>query len=63
MRHRLVAGFFLVYAVALTYPGVAPFNRVYPLVAGLPFVLAWYAGWVALAGVVLFLYDLPPGGD
>lgn len=63
MRARLVGAFFLLYAVAVTYPGVVPFNRAFPLVGGLPFVLAWYAGWVVLAGLVLFLYDATAGGD
>ncbi len=63
MRTTLVWLFFLLYAVAVTYPGVAPFNRVFPLVGGLPFVLAWYAFWVVLAGLALFLYDATSGGD
>ncbi|HUG01437.1 MAG TPA: hypothetical protein VML95_06205 [Longimicrobiales bacterium] len=63
MRNALVVAFFVAYAMAVTYPGVLPFNRAYPLIAGLPFVLAWYAGWVVLAGVVLFLYHSLPDGD
>lgn len=56
MKGRLIAVFFVLYALALTWPGVILANRVLPLVAGLPFVLAWYAAWVVLAGVVLLLY-------
>jgi hypothetical protein len=55
-RRALVIAFFALYAVAVTYPGVVPFNRIFPLVLGLPYVLAWYAGWVVLGGVVLFVY-------
>lgn len=63
LRRTLVIAFFLVYAVAVTFPGVVPFNRIFPLVLGLPFVLAWYAGWVVLGGVVLVLYHAAEGPD
>lgn len=52
----LVIAFFVLYAIAVTFPGVVPFNRITPYVFGLPFVLAWYAGWVILGGIVLLLY-------
>jgi hypothetical protein len=55
-RRTLVIAFLAVYALAVTFPGVVPFNRIFPLVLGLPFVLAWYALWVILAFVVLVLY-------
>lgn len=55
---RGVAGaFFLAYAVALTYPGLVPFNRIRPSVLGLPFVFFWVAAWVATAIAVLWLLD------
>ncbi|MEN8374484.1 MAG: hypothetical protein ABFS34_03465 [Gemmatimonadota bacterium] len=63
MRHALIGAFFLAYAVGVTFPGVIPFNRALPLVGGLPFVLAWYAGLVALSGVVLLLYHVLPGRE
>lgn len=63
LRRTLVIAFFLAYAVAVTFPGVVPFNRIFPLVLGLPFVLAWYAGWVVLGGVVLVLYHVAEGAD
>lgn len=63
LRRTLVIAFFLAYAVAVTFPGVVPFNRIFPLVLGLPFVLAWYAGWVVLGGVVLVLYHAAEGAD
>lgn len=52
-----VAGFFLVYTVAVTWPAVVPFNRIRPLVFGLPFSLAWMALWVSLGFVALLLLD------
>ena len=63
LRRTLVIAFFLAYAVAVTFPGVVPFNRIFPLVLGLPFVLAWYAGWVVLGGVVLVVYHAAEGAD
>ena len=63
LRRTLVIAFFLVYAIAVTFPGVVPFNRIFPLVLGLPFVLAWYAGWVVLGGVVLVVYHAAEGAD
>lgn len=53
----LTVAFFLLYAVAVTWPGAVPFNRVRPLVLGLPFSMAWVAAWVAAGGVVLWLLD------
>lgn len=51
---RLFIIFFLAYAVALTFPGVLPFNRIRPLVFGLPFSMVWVALWV-VAGFAVFL--------
>jgi TRAP-type C4-dicarboxylate transport system permease small subunit len=50
----LFVGFFLAYALAVTWPGVLPFNRVRPFVLGLPFSFAWVALWIVL-GLVVFL--------
>lgn len=56
---RVIAfAYFLLYTVFLTYPGVLPFNRIRPLVLGLPFVLFWVAAWVGLGCVVLLLLHL-----
>lgn len=51
---RATAAFFLVYAVATTYPGLLPFNRARPFILGVPFTLFWVALWVVL-GLVMFL--------
>lgn len=52
---QLTIGFFVLYTIFLTFPGVLPFNRIQPLVFGLPFSLLWVTLWVALSGVVLLL--------
>jgi hypothetical protein len=54
---RLVFVTLGLYAVLLTWPGLVPFNRIEPLVLGLPFVLFWIALWVLLVGVSLALLD------
>jgi hypothetical protein len=46
--------FFLAYTVVLTWPGLVPFNRVRPLVFGLPFNFFWVALWVVL-GLFVFV--------
>ena len=45
------------FAVATTWPGMTIANRVEPYVLGLPFNLAWVAGWVVLGFVLLVLLD------
>jgi hypothetical protein len=42
-------------AIAVTFPGVRPFNTIHPLILGLPFAFAWVVGWVIGAGIVFFL--------
>jgi hypothetical protein len=54
---RIVLVLLALYLVALTWPGIVPFNRIYPLVFGLPFVLFWITLWVLLAGVGLAFLD------
>lgn len=56
-RIAAVALFFLLYTLAVTWPGFLPFNRIRPLVLGLPFSMVWVAGWVLAGGVVLFWLD------
>jgi hypothetical protein len=55
---RALAGTYLVLATFfVTWPGLVPFARIEPLVLGLPFSMAWIAGWVAGLVVVLTLLD------
>jgi hypothetical protein len=49
--------FFLAFAVGVTWPGVTPFNRVHPLVLGLPFNMAWVAFWIVGGALVLWGLD------
>ena len=68
---RLLAlAFFLLFAFAVTWPGYLPFNRIHPLVLGLPFSLVWVAAWVLASMGVLWLVDRvetrerrPPGDE
>lgn len=53
--------FFLLFVVAVTWPGMIPGNRIYPLILGLPFSMAWIATWVVLAFLVLALLDRAEG--
>ena len=49
--------YFIAMAVFLTFPGVTIANRVEPYIFGLPFILAWYMGWIVGALIVFsFLY-------
>jgi len=52
-----VAVFFLAYVAGVTWPGAVPFNRIRPLVLGLPLSLAWVALWLVLSFGVLVLLD------
>lgn len=56
---RFVALFFVVAFLAMIWPVFPFFSRVRPLVLGMPFSLAWVAGWLvasflALAGLYLW---------
>ena len=48
-------GYFIATAVALTFPGITPFNTIRPMVFGVPFVFAWYLGWILGALLVFML--------
>jgi hypothetical protein len=54
---RLFVAFFALYTIALTYPGVLPFNRIRPFVLGLPFSFVWVLIWVVLGFVVFIVVD------
>ena len=54
---RLTKAYVVLFALAVTWPGMALANRVEPLVLGLPFNLAWVAGWVVIGFVLLVLLD------
>jgi len=54
---RGVALFFLLFVFAVTWPGMIPFNRIHPLVLGLPFSMFWIALWVFSSFLILVLVD------
>ena len=43
--------------IFVTWPGLLPFARIEPFILGLPFRMAWIAGWVVGSVVVLYLLD------
>ncbi len=54
---RAVAAFLILFAMAVTWPGILLFNRVEPRILGMPFIMAWHAGLLLLTLVVLYLLD------
>lgn len=53
----LAALFFLLFVVAVTWPGMLPFNRIRPLVLGLPLSMFWIALWVFCSFLVFLMVD------
>jgi len=49
--------YFTAMAIALTFPGVIPFNTIRPFVFGIPFVFAWYIIWLLRALCVFGFLD------
>lgn len=52
--------YFLAMAVAVTYPGYLPANKIHPLLFGMPLSLAWQVLWIGGAIValgVIFLWE------
>lgn len=49
--------FFLLFIVAVTWPGMILGNHIFPLVLGLPFSMVWIASWVVLSFLVLIFLD------
>jgi hypothetical protein len=45
------------YLISLTWPGILPFNRIRPLVFGLPFVLFWICLWIVVIALALGFLD------
>jgi hypothetical protein len=52
--HITAAVYVVLMAIAVTYPGLLPFNTTGPYVLGLPFAFFWPAAWVAGATVVFY---------
>ncbi len=58
---RAVFAFFLLYTLAVTWPGALPFRGAEPFVLGLPFSLAWAVLWILLGGSALLVLHLAEG--
>ena len=58
---RGAAIFFICFVLAVTWPGMIPFNRIHPMVLGLPFSMFWIALWVFCSFLVLLLVDRVEG--
>jgi hypothetical protein len=56
------AVFFVLFVLAVTWPGMVPFNRIEPLILGIPFSMFWIALWVFCSFLVLLLVDWVEGG-
>ena len=50
--------FLLLDGLLAMWPGLLPFNRVHPLVLGLPFVMAWLTLLLLLVGVALWVLEV-----
>ena len=53
--------FFVLFIIAVTWPGMLLGNRVLPLFLGLPLSMVWIATWVVLSFLVLALLDWAEG--
>jgi hypothetical protein len=58
---RGTALFFLLFVLAVTWPGMLHFNRIHPLVLGLPLSMFWIALWVVCSFLILLLVDVVEG--
>ncbi len=56
-------GWLIVATILLCFPGIVPFNRIRPMVLGLPFVFAWVTLWVVLALIVFLAVDAVIGRE
>lgn len=54
---RLVLVLLGLYALGVTWPGIVPFNRIEPLMFGLPFVLFWIVAQVLVLGIAFALLN------
>jgi hypothetical protein len=52
-----VAGFFVLYLLAVIWPGALLFKKAAPLILGVPNSLFWPALWILLGGAALAILD------
>lgn len=57
VTRRFAIGFFIVYALAVIYPGATLFRGPRPFVLGMPIAMVWAAAWVVASFFVLVLLD------
>ena len=55
--------FFLLFILAVTWPGMTLGNRTFPLILGLPVSMVWIASWVVLSFLVLVAVDVLEGKE
>lgn len=55
--------YFLLFTLAVTWPGYVPFNTIEPYLLGLPFSMVWVALWVLVSALVLFALDRAEARD
>jgi hypothetical protein len=58
---RGTALFFFLFVLAVTWPGMVPFNRIQPQVLGLPLSMFWITLWVFCSFLVLLVVDRVEG--
>ena len=54
---RLAIGFFLLYLLAVTWPGATLFRSPEPFVLGLPLSMAWPAALILMGWIMLLVLD------
>lgn len=54
---RVVAVFFILYLLAVTWPVAGWFGAAEPFILGLPLSLAWPVVWIVLGFLMLLLLD------
>lgn len=47
--------YFVAMALAVSFPGITPFNTIRPYVLGVPFVFVWYLCWI-LGSLLVFTF-------
>ncbi len=60
---RIGIGVFVLYTVAVHWPGVLPFSGPRPFVLGLPFNFFWIILWIVLGLVALLLMEATRRGE
>ena len=54
---RFAIGFFLINALAVTWPAATLFRSAEPFVIGLPMSMAWPIAWIVMGWIVLMVLD------